>query len=300
MATSAPRAVIVHRSTDYELLLARHATRGQAEFFLRTREQDIDEVEAEHNRVHCVLNDVLGQIPQRWRRADVTRGDLDRFLFEPDDIVIAVGQDGLVANIAKYLDGQLVIGVNPLPERFDGVLVRIAPEQVPDLLRTLNEHRTPDVESRTMVRAQLDDSQSLLALNEVFVGHRTHQSARYRIRWQDEEERQSSSGVIVATGTGSTGWARSINLSRGEAIGLPRPTDRCLAFFVREAFPSVGTGTSVTMGLCGEQQSVRFVSEMNQDGVVFGDGIEDDFLPFDWGQSLTVGIAERTLNLVIG
>ncbi len=300
MATSAPRAVIVHRSTDYELLLARHATRGQAEFFLRTREQDIDEVEAEHNRVHCVLNDVLGQIPQRWRRADVTRGDLDRFLFEPDDIVIAVGQDGLVANIAKYLDGQLVIGVNPLPERFDGVLVRIAPEQVPDLLRRLNEHRTPDVESHTMVRAQLDDAQSLLALNEVFVGHRTHQSARYRIRWQDEQERQSSSGVIVATGTGSTGWARSINLSRGEAIGLPRPTDRCLAFFVREAFPSVGTGTSVTVGLCGEQQSVRFVSEMNQDGVVFGDGIEDDFLPFDWGQSLTVGIAERTLNLVIG
>lgn len=41
------------------------------------------------------------------------RGDLDRFLFEPDDIVLALGQDGLVANVAKYLDGQPVIGSNP-------------------------------------------------------------------------------------------------------------------------------------------------------------------------------------------
>ena len=300
MATTAPRAVIVRRSTDYELLLARHATRGQAEFFLRTREQDIDDAEAEHNRMHCVLKDVMGQIPQRWRRAEVTRGDLDRFLFEPDDIVIAVGQDGLVANIAKYLDGQVVIGVNPLPERFDGVLVRIAPEQVPQLLRGFDEHRTPDVESRTMVQAQLDDAQSILALNEVFIGHRTHQSARYRIERHNQKERQSSSGVIVATGTGSTGWARSINLSRGDALELPGPTDRRLAFFVREAFPSVSTGTSVTMGICGAGERLRLISEMNKNGVVFGDGIEDDFLPFDWGQSLTVGIAERALNLVIG
>lgn len=300
MASAPPRAVIVHRSTDYELLLARHATRGQAEFFLSARDQDIDEVEAEHDRVHDALNGVLGLIPRRWRRTEITRGDLDRFLFEPNDIVIAVGQDGLVANIAKYLEGQLVIGVNPLPERFDGVLVRIAPEQVPDLLSGLDEQRTPDVESRTMVEARLDDSQSLLALNEVFIGHRTHQSARYRIRWEDEEERHSSSGVIVATGTGSTGWARSINLSWGEMLDMPSPTDRRLAFFVREAFPSVGTGTSMTMGLCGVRQCVRFVSEMNQGGVIFGDGIEDDFLSFGWGQSLSVGIADRTLNLVIG
>jgi hypothetical protein len=32
-----------------------------------------------------------------------------------------------------------------------------------------------------MVQAELDDGQRLLALNEIFVGHRTHQSARYRL-----------------------------------------------------------------------------------------------------------------------
>ena len=29
-----------------------------------------------------------------WRRGAVERTDLDRFLFEPGDIVVAVGQDG--------------------------------------------------------------------------------------------------------------------------------------------------------------------------------------------------------------
>ena len=50
------------------------------------------------------------------------------------------------------------------------------------------------------VAAEADDGQRLLALNEVFVGHTSHQSARYRVTFGDAEERQSSSGVIVATG----------------------------------------------------------------------------------------------------
>jgi hypothetical protein len=32
--------------------------------------------------------------------------------------------------------------------------------------------------------------------------------------------------------------------------------------------------------------------------VAFGDGIESDTLPLSWGQSVTIGVAERSLNLV--
>lgn len=298
MATATPRAAIVHRPTDYDLLLARHATRGQAAFFLDSRGQDIDAIEDEHRRLHDVLDGVRAKIPERWRRVDVLRGDLGRFLFEPDDLVLAVGQDGLVANLAKYLDGQLVIGVNPLRERFDGVLVRVAPDAVSELLLAFAGGGSLEVESRTMAHARLDDGQSLLALNEIFVGHRTHQSARYVIRHGDAEERQSSSGVIVTTGTGSTGWARSLNLSRGSIIDLPQPTERRLAFLVREAFPSVATGTSLTTGVYDARTTVDLTSEMNEDGVVFGDGMESDYLSFDWGRTLEIGVAQQTLNLV--
>lgn len=300
MSSLPPRAVVVRRDTEYEMLLARHATRGQADFFLRSRDQSIGDVEAEHRAIQAALSTVLGGIPADWRRAMVLRGELDRFLFEPQDVVIAVGQDGLVANIAKYLCGQPVLGVNPLPGRFDGVLSRFDAGDTPGLFRRISEGRTPDVQARTMVRASLDDGQTVIAMNEIFIGHRSHQSARYRIRFDNREERQSSSGVIVTTGTGATGWARSINSSRGVSVTLPGPTDPRLAFFVREAFPSVSTGTTITAGLCGRKRKLELVSEMNSGGVVFGDGIEDDFLGFEFGQRLSVGLAEGALNLVVG
>ena len=76
-----------------------------------------------------------------------------------------------------------------------------------------------------MAAARLDDGQELLALNEVFVGHASHQSARYTLALGERAERQSSSGLIVATGTGATGWAASIHRERHSGLALPAPED---------------------------------------------------------------------------
>ncbi|MEL6340336.1 MAG: hypothetical protein AAGJ56_02880 [Myxococcota bacterium] len=297
MGGKAPRIVTVTRETEYQLLLARHGTRAQAAFFLESRGQKLDAVVERHERFERALQQVGATLPVDWRRGRVLRSDLDRFLFEPDDTVVVVGQDGLVANVAKYLDGQPVIGVNPDPERYDGVLVAHAPKQVGTLIRSA-VNRGCELESRTMVQARLGDGQTLLALNELFVGARTHQSARYRLSFNGYHERHSSSGIIISTGTGSTGWARSIHRQRRSGFELPAPCDRQLAFFVREAFPSVATGTDVTEGAMEVDDRLRVTSEMNEGGVIFGDGIEADNLSFDWGVTAEVTIAERKLRLV--
>ena len=39
---------------------------------------------------------------------------------------------------------------------------------------------------------------------------------------------------------------------------------------------------------------------MNEGGVVFADGIEQDFLAFDWGRRVDLGPADRALTLVVG
>ena len=210
-----------------------------------------------------------------------------------------VGQDGLVANAAKYLTGQPVLGINPDRDLFDGVLVRHEAAAAPELLAATVTGRVK-IEARTMVEAKLDDGQHLVALNEIFVGHRTHQSARYRIRWHDTDETQSSSGLIVSTGTGATGWARSIARQKARPFELPEPTESRLVFFVREPFPSRSTGTSVEEGTLTEGEAFVVASEMNELGTVFGDGIEADRLEFGWGMQLTVGIAPNRLNLIVG
>jgi NAD kinase len=298
MTAVVPRVVLITRETEYERLLATHATRGQAAFFLSSRGQSIDELEARHQRFTDALDTILRHVPSKWRRNRVDRAELERFLFEPEDLVVAVGQDGLVANVAKYLSGQRVLGINPDQALFDGILV---PFSAHDALQQLIPAMYGDVEtqSRVMVEVSLDTGQQLLALNEIFIGHRSHQSARYWVDVTTGQEHQSSSGMIVATGTGATGWARSINRSRKDALELPAPEDRKLAYYVREAFPSNATGTAISTGLLTDQVQLRMRSEMNEGGVIFGDGIESDYLEFNWGVQAEVRIAQQTLELIV-
>src|SRR4051794_19076253 len=296
-----PRAVLVHRRTELDELLARHGTRGQAAFFLRTRGRDLDEVEARHEALQSALAEVSAAVPADWRRGLLERADVSRFLFSPEDVVVVVGQDGLVANTAKYLDGQPVLGVDPEPGRNPGVLVPHRSQDVAHLLPDVPGGRRP-VENRTMVEAVSDDGLRLRALNEIYVGSPTHQSARYELSPPTEGgrpavEQQASSGVLVGTGTGATGWCRSAWLERHSSLGLPGPTDDELVWFVREAWPSPTTGTRCTEGICERSEAVELRVRSDR-LVVFGDGIESDALELAWGQSLRITAATTHLRLV--
>jgi hypothetical protein len=292
MTTLRPRAVLVHRRTELEELIARHGTKGQAEFFLSTRGRDMKELDERQQAIQHALHAVSAAIPAQWRSGRVERADLDRFLFAPDDVVIIVGQDGVVANVAKYLDGQPVIGINPEPHRNPGVLVRHHPADAEQLFHSLSTSQ-----QRTMVAATTDDGQQLLALNEIYIGQPSHQTARYAIHPPGRSsERQASSGIIVATGTGSTGWCRSTWQERHSPLPLPTPREQRLLWFVREAWPSPATGTDLTEG---ELTDTALQIDIESDGLVaFGDGIEEDHLTLTWGQTLTVAIARQTLHMV--
>ncbi|MFF5138919.1 hypothetical protein ACFY6U_04060 [Streptomyces sp. NPDC013157] len=295
----APRAVLVHRTTEYEELVARHGTHGQAAFFLASRGRDMAEVAERHRRTRRALAEVTSAVPLAWRQARVERADLDRFLFAPEDVVVVVGQDGLVANVAKYLDGQPVIGVDTDPGRNPGVLVRHRPEQAPVLLASVAATAT-GADELTMVEAVADDTQRLVALNEIYFGAAGHQTARYRLGLENDGgvvEAQASSGVLVGTGTGATGWLGSVWRERGARLPLPAPAEDRLLWFVREAWPSPATGTSLVAGELTASAALTLTVESDR-LIAFGDGIETDSLELTWGQTVRVGACSRRLRLV--
>ncbi|MEW2162151.1 hypothetical protein AB0912_04000 [Streptomyces sp. NPDC007084] len=293
----APRVVLVHRTSEYEELVARHGTHGQAAFFLSSRGRDIAEVAERHRRAREALAEVVAAIPLTWRQARVERADLDRFLFAPEDVVVVVGQDGLVANVAKYLAGQPVVGIDAEPGRNPGVLVR---HRAGDAKALLGSAFTGTADELTMVEAVADDTQRLVALNEIYLGAAGHQTARYRLgldEYGGAVEPQASSGVLVGTGTGASGWLRSVWQERGGGPALPGPTDQRLLWFVREAWPSPATGTSLVAGelngtgrLCLTVESDRLIA--------FGDGMEGDAVQLTWGQTVRVGVSQTRLHLL--
>jgi hypothetical protein len=297
--TLPPRAVLIHRRTELDELLARHGTRGQAAFFLASRGRRIEDLEARDRAVRAAITEVSSAIPPEWRRGAIERADLPRFSFEPGDVIVVVGQDGLVANLAKYLDGQIVIGINPEPYRNPGILVPHPAAAAPALLAAAASPRAAEqAEPLSMVEAVTDDGQRLTALNEVYIGQPSHQTARYTLTLPGgRAEPQASSGLIVSTGTGATGWCRSAWLERKSTLALPAPAEARLAWLVREAWPSPVTGTNCTEGDLTVGQSLTLTTESDR-LVVFGDGIEADTITLAWSQQIRIGLAAQTLRLL--
>ena len=298
-----PRVVVVHRRTEREQIVREQGTWEQAKFQAKQRKSSIalGAVEQRYDAAERALQTVSSAIPSAWRRGAVEREDLDRFLFEPEDLVVVVGQDGLVANVAKYLDGQPVIGIDPDPGSGLGVLTRHRAQDCAKLLQATTDGQVSEQE-RTMVEALVDDAASglsLTALNEVYLGSPTHQSARYELTLPDgRSEAQSSSGLLAGTGTGATGWLLSAARERRSALTLPGPTDRGLGWFVREAWPSPVTGADLTEGVLQADQRLT-VLVRSESLVIFGDGMEADRIALTWGQTVTLTPARRTLRLVV-
>lgn len=302
------RVILVTRRTRLQELVARHNTLAQARFYLEHLGADFGDYLREDEAYSRSLR-ITVEALQAWGRYQVVdRQLLANFVFDAADIVVALGQDGLVANTLKYLEGQPLVGVNPEPGRWDGILLPFQPADLGKLLPEVSADRRA-LRGVTMAQARLSDGQQLLAVNDLFVGPRTHTSALYEIRHGGRSELQSSSGLIVATGLGSTAWIKSVvtgSLAISEALGTPahaawQPAAWDapeLVFAVREPFPSRSSQAGIVFGHVAAGEPLVLRSRMPDSGVIFSDGMENDFLRFTAGMEAVIAPAQRQGCLV--
>ncbi|EHZ6871458.1 sugar kinase [Providencia rettgeri] len=299
------RFVLVMRKTRLQELIERFNTWPQAKFYLEHNHVEVSDYLNEHDLYHRQLVQAESVLKSLGRFQLLERKLLPSYQFSKQDIVVVIGQDGLVANTLKYLNGQPVIAINPDPERWDGQLL---PFEIGQLQEVVINTLKGKIEQKivTFAQATTNDGQSLLAVNDLFIGPKSHTSARYLLNWNGEQEFQSSSGIIISTGLGSTGWFQSI-LSGAQAImgGNNHPLakgfgwgESKLQFSVREPFLSKTTGTKWVFGTIEPSSPLAVESLMPDNGVIFSDGIEDDFLQFNSGCIVTVKIADTQGLLV--
>jgi hypothetical protein len=305
------KIVLVTRQTRLEGLIARFNTRPQARFYIERSGGDFAQYEREHESYYEAIRSLRLGLRALATLQPIERDFLPSFLFGPRDVVVTVGIDGLVVNTAKYLDGQPLVAVNPDPAHIDGILLPFSVEQAPAVVRRVLR-REMKLRAISMAEARLNDGQTLLAFNDLFLGMHNHVSARYRIQANGREEHQSSSGIIIATGAGSTGWLSSaFNMADGllayagerdATIARPALTwdTEQLIFVVREPFVSKTTGASIVCGPIRGDSPLVVESTMAEGGVIFSDGVAADYLAFNAGAIATIGPAAKKTQLVIG
>lgn len=304
------KVVLVTRKTRLEDLVARYHSVAQARFYVEHLGADFADYQREHDAYATARQTALTVLEAHGRYQAIDRSFLPNFIFGRDDVVIALGQDGLVANTMKYLDGQPLLGVNPEPTRFDGVLLAFDPGELKSVLDdTLADRRSH--KAVTMAEARLTDGQRLLAVNDLFIGPANHTSARYELKLGTVHETQSSSGIIVSTGLGSTAWMKSVvtgSVAVAAALGAPVKGDGYrpmawdadfLQFAVREPFPSRASAASLVFGRIEAKSQLNLRSLMPENGVIFSDGILADFLDFNAGTLAEIGVAAETGRLIV-
>jgi len=302
------KVVLVTRKTRLDELIERFNTRAQAQFYIEHAGGDFQSYVLEHDAYQRSLERVRRGTEIGLKIQVMDRALVPTYVFSKGDIIVALGQDGLVANTAKYVGGQPLLGVNPDPDRFDGILLPFRPD---DLGRYLEQAiaGTARVRRVALAEAKLNDGQRLLAFNDLFIGAATHVSARYRICHGKRRENHSSSGIVVSTGAGSTGWLSSIfNETTGilSFLGLSPVSpvrfsweEERLIFVVREPFASLQSQAGIVAGSVGAGTRLTLESHMPSGGVIFSDGVEADRLDFNSGAMASVGVAPEKANLVV-
>ncbi len=301
-------AIIVKNKTRLETLIERFNTKGQAKFYIESLGSNFEDYEIEHYNFNHSLSLVQRHLSKIIKNKIIDRSFLPSFLFNENQVVLVIGQDGLVANTAKYLNEIPIVAINPDSERYDGILLPFTPDNFIAAVEKVITN-SYNFKTATLAEARLNDGQRILAFNDLFIGVSSHISARYKITYNNTTEEQSSSGIIVSTQAGSTGWLSSIfNMSfeihkfiekdnrKKKAVKL---RDTQLLFIVREAFPSKRTQADLAAGILSEKAKLIIESLMPVHGVIFSDGIESDFLQFNSGAIATITTAKEKARLVV-
>ena len=300
-------AIIVKNKTRLELLIERFNTKAQAKFYIERLGGNFDDYEIEHEIFQDSLQSLQLQLSKVIKNKIVERNYISSFIFSENQLIVVIGQDGLVANTAKYSKNIPIIAVNPDKERYDGILL---PFDTHNFIGGVERVISNQYHSKTMrfAEAKLNDGQRLLAFNDLFIGASSHISAKYKISFNTRTEEQSSSGLIVSTSAGATGWLSSIfNMSYGITSMFeknlkpkrPKLKENELLFAVREPFQSIRSQIGISAGILKTDNKLIIESLMPTNGVIFSDGIESDFLKFTSGSIATIGIAKETAKLVV-
>jgi NAD+ kinase len=208
------------------------------------------------------------------------------------DLVVSVGGDGTLLSASHQVDRGLLLGVNSAPRDSVGHYCRAHRASFTRVLDAiLTGRRKPVPVARLRLRLDGQDL-AVRALNDVLVAHSCPAATtRYRLSSAGRREEHRSSGIWIATPSGSSAGIRSAG-GRRLALG-----SKCLEYRVRELYREPGRHYALLGSVLEAGAEIRVESRMPQ-GQLYVDGSRLVFA-FPFGSRLRARIDAAPLLLVL-
>ena len=105
------KIILIIRKTRLDDLISRFNTEAQARFYIEHLGSDFSEYVDEDRKYKTAVKEAGNILSQLGRLQVLDRLYVPNFIFGREDIIVVLGQDGLVANVLKYLDNQPAVGL---------------------------------------------------------------------------------------------------------------------------------------------------------------------------------------------
>lgn len=304
------RYILISRRPRASTIRDTYASARLASFIMAEKGESYSVYAEEEEKVKVAIARIKSVASELGPVLEIERHLLPTTPLGRNDVLIAIGQDGLVANTLRYSASIPIIGVNPDAASYEGALL---PFDVAAAIQYLKNRPARETwEEITLAEGTFSNGAKISAANDIFIGKSDHSSALYKIRHIGEEEHHSSSGIIVSTPMGATGWQRSVvegslrihsaitdtPFQQADGSSPPRRNDESLRFWVREPWPSIKSQSALVAGTITGHAPLLVTSEMGEGGIVFADGMQADSFPFPAGESFQIAPAATKGRLV--
>lgn len=216
------------------------------------------------------------------------------------DAVVALGGDNYFQYVARFLKNTPIIGVNSDPTNSEGAILNFNTQTFKSLLPKLIQG-TYRVKPWTRLKATVNGKIiKALAVSEIYIGAKERLTcSRYHIELDNIGEEHKDSGIIIATGTGSTGWYRSAASCAHNKSKSFSPTSPKAQFICTEVYHGKLNGMKLIRGTLYPGKVLKITWFAHGKGIVNIDSEPRGSLHYlDRGEGATVEISRTPLWVI--
>ncbi len=207
------------------------------------------------------------------------------------DLMITIGGDGTFLDTAHFVKDIPMWGINSTPTHSAGFLMSATPRDFEKKWELLRQGKLPVLNLQRLEVSINGRPLPELVLNDLLLAHVNPAAvSRYQLQIGNKEEEQKSSGVWIATATGSTAAIRS-------AGGKVLPVEsKQIQYWVREPYHGRKNRYWLTRGIMTSKTAIRFISRM-QKAACYLDGPRVSY-PIRYGDRVEVKSASQPLQVI--